>query len=65
VVSLSITGFIGWLTVSDDGFMTLEEFRSLYGPELAKKELVVLAEHDGERMWSRDATGWHRLGDGS
>ena len=51
--------------MSDDGFMTLEEFRSLYGPELAKKELVVLAEHDGERMWSRDATGWHRLGDGS
>lgn len=48
------------MSVNDDDLMTLEEFRSLY-PELAKKELVVLTEHDGDRIWARDTDGWHRL----
>lgn len=41
--------------------MTHVEFRQLYGPELAKKELVQLQEHDGTRMWKREADGWRRL----
>lgn len=47
--------------MSDDGFMTLEEFTNLYGRELARKELVILQEHDGERMWQRQPDGWYRL----
>lgn len=49
--------------MSDDGYMTQEEFTKLYGRDLARKELVTLLEHDGERMWQRQSDGWYRLSD--
>jgi hypothetical protein len=45
---------------TDATHMTNEEFRGLY-PDLAKMELVVLTEYDGDWIWQRRADGWHRL----
>lgn len=47
-------------TDTDNTYMTGAEFGKLY-PELAKKELVVLTEHDGDWIWQRRSDGWHRL----
>lgn len=45
-----------------DGFMTHAEMRDHF-PGRPKLELVILVEHDGEHMWSKDAAGWWRLDD--
>lgn len=43
------------------GYISHVEFKENYGPELARKELVVLHERDGEHMWKKEADGWYRL----
>lgn len=49
------------MTTQTSDLISHAEFKQLYGPELAKKELVVLLAHDGEGMWQKQADGWHRL----
>jgi hypothetical protein len=45
-----------------DYYLTFEEFKQMY-PGLASCEMVILRDHEGDRMWQRQKDGWWRLSD--